>query len=406
MFWWWMRCSGRAQISRNRAAICDVQRSMKRRQIRAGVAFLSVAVCLTLEAQTASTTDLTGDWQGTLEVGNGQRIVLKVTKDAAPGGKPEWHGVEYSIDDKDRGYEGRNTTGMSLEDGAVSFAIAPIRVTYQGRLSADGASIGGQWTQAGETHALKLVRADGDAAWPIPQEQKAMARDADPDWDVVTVRPGDPNGTNSGINVQGRNVVVTRKSVETMLLFGYGVHKTQIANAPSWVRSELWSVKGYADVPGQPSVPQFQSLIRKLLVERFGLITHTEQRELAVYALTVAKGGPKIVKSAGDPNGLPDENDRENSGQRTMQVENMTMREFCLLLTYFMDRPVVDQTRLEGRYDFRLEWTFDESRTSTDVNAPPSVFTAIQEQLGLKLEAVRTPAPVMVLDAVHRPDSN
>lgn len=394
------------EISWNRGTRTGVLRCMRKHLSRASVALLSLAMCVGLRAQTVSTADLTGNWQGTLEIGGGQRIVLKVSKDGGTGGKTQWHGVEYSIDDKDRGFEGRNTTAMSLEDGVVRFAIEPIRVTYQGRLTADGMSIAGQWTQSGETHALKLVRADGDAAWTIPKEQKAMARDADPDWEVVTVRPGDPNEMNSGINVQGRDVVVTRKSVETMLLFGYGMHKTQIVNAPDWVRSAVWDVRGYADVPGQPGVQQFQSLIRKLLSERFGLVTHTEKRELAVYALRVAKSGLKIVKSAGDPNGLPNENDHQNGGQRTMQIENMNMREFCLLLTYFLDRPVVDQTGIEGRYDFRLEWTFDESRTQADLNAPPAVFTAIQEQLGLKLEAMRTAAPVMVIDAVQKPSAN
>jgi uncharacterized protein (TIGR03435 family) len=177
-------------------------------------------------------------------------------------------------------------------------------------------------------------------------------------------------------------------------------------NAPDWVRSELWDAKGFADASGQPSLKQFQSLIRKLLAERFGLVEHTEQRELSVYALTVAKGGPKMEKSAGDPNGLPNENDNENGGQRTMQVENMTMRELCLLLTYFLDRPVVDRTGLAGRYDFRLRWTFDESRVPTDSSAEPTIFTAIQEQMGLKLEAVRTATDVMVIDKVQRPGEN
>lgn len=372
-----------------------------------GVAVLTLAMCAAVEAQIASATDLTGSWQGTLEIGNGQRIVLKVVKDAElGGGKPLWHGVEYSIDDPDRGYEGRTTTAMSVEQAVVRFAIAPIGVTYQGRLNADGTSIAGQWTQSGQSHPLTLVRADGDAAWHIAEEQKAMALDADPDWEVVTVRPGEPNKENSGINVQGRDLVVTRKTVETLLLFGYGMHKTQVVNAPDWVRSEVWDARGYADVPGRPGVPQFQSLIRKLLTERFGLVTHTEKRELAVYALTPAKSGLKIVKSTGNPNGLPNENDRENGGQRSMQIENMTMREFCLLLTYFLDRPVVDETGIEGRYDFRLEWTFDDTRVPTDAGSPPTVFTAIQEQLGLKLGPVKAPADVLVIDKVERPGAN
>lgn len=303
-------------------------------------------------------------------------------------------------------YEGRNTTAMSFEAGAVRFAVAAIEVSYEGKLSADGKSIAGQWTERGQAHPLTLLRADGDAAWAIPEQDKAMAKGADPDWEVVTIHKGDPNQMNSGLNVQGRDIVVERKTVETLLLAGYGVHESQIMNAPDWIHSDLWDAKGYADVPGQPGLTQLQTLLRKLLVERFGLVSHTEKRDLTVYALTVGKGALKIEKSAGDPNGLPNENDRESGGQRTMQLTNITMREFCLMMTYFMDRPVVDKTGLAGRYDFLLKYTFDETRAPADGSAPATIFTAIQEQLGLKLEPVKTATDVMVIDKVERPGEN
>jgi uncharacterized protein (TIGR03435 family) len=127
---------------------------------------------------------------------------------------------------------------------------------------------------------------------------------------------------------------------------------------------------------------------------------------MSVYALTVAKGGPKLTNSAGDPNGVMNENDRDNGGQRTMQTSNMSMEDFALVMKFFMDRPVVDQTGLNGRYDFQLKWTFDESKVPADGTAPPELFTAIQEQLGLKLDAVKAPAEVLVVDKVERPGAN
>ena len=259
--------------------------SLMRREIVSAVVCVAAAICavgFATRAQTASISELTGNWQGTMEVSTspsskGQRMVLKVTQ-AGDMGRASWHGVAYNLDSSsDRAYEGRNTTQMSFEGGVVRFVIAPIGVTYEGRLSADGRSIAGRWTQSGQAYPLTLVRADGDTAWAIPGEDKAMARDADPDWEVVTVRPGDPNIMGSGMNVRGRDIVVDRKTAETMLLFGYGVHKTQIVIAPDWGRSELWDAKGYADVPGQPNVKQFQSMLRKLLVERLGLKFHMEQ---------------------------------------------------------------------------------------------------------------------------------
>jgi uncharacterized protein (TIGR03435 family) len=392
-----------------------IVRMVRVKQVRA--VFVAAALglaCVAAHGQTASASDLTGNWQGTLETdsssnGKGQRIVLKVSKagDAAgASGKSVWHGVAYNIDDAYRPYEGRNTTQMSVEGGVVRFAIAPIEVMYEGKLSADGASIVGQWTQEGRAHPLNLARAEGDAAWAVPEEDKAMAKDADPDWDVATVRLGDPNGHGSSLGMDGREFVIKRHTLATMLLFGYGMHKRQLVNAPDWIDMDRWDVRAVPDVPGRPNVMQMQSLMRKLLVERFGLVTHTEQRELSVYALTIAKGGPKMAPSAGDPNGLPNENDNDNGGQRTMRMENATMTHLALLLKFMLDRPVVDQTGLTGRYDFQLKWTMDESRVPTDGSAAPTVFTAIQEQLGLKLEPVKAMTDVMVIDKLERPGAN
>jgi uncharacterized protein (TIGR03435 family) len=160
------------------------------------------------------------------------------------------------------------------------------------------------------------------------------------------------------------------------------------------------------DVPGAPSLKQAQTLTRKLLEERFGLKLHMETRELAVYAVTVAKGGEKMARIAGDPNGTPDENERSNGVQVTMRMTNMSMGEFAPDLGYFLDRPAVDQTGLTGRYDFQLIWTADESQAPTDGSAPPGLFTAIQEQIGLKLEPVKAQIDVLVVDAVERPSAN
>ena len=333
-------------------------------------------------------------------MGKGQRLMVKIAKDGAG-----WSGVVYNLD-ANTPSQGRSTTQMSLAGVEMRFAIAPIDASYEGKLSEDGASITGTWTQAGQPHPLNFVRAEGDAQWEIPKATEKMAKDADPDWDVVTVRPTDPNVTNASIQMKGRQFVLENRSVETLLLVGYSTHKKQIVNAPDWTRTERWDIRGVPDAPGQPSLRQMQSLTRKLLTERFGLVTHTEKREMEVFALTVAKGGHKMTASAGDPNGLPNENDRENGGVRTMQAANVSMTEFALMMKFFMDRPVVDQTGLAGRYDFRFQWTFDDSKVPTDGSAPAGLFTAIQEQLGLKLEAVKAQTEVLVVDKVERPSAN
>jgi uncharacterized protein (TIGR03435 family) len=350
--------------------------------------------------------DIAGTWQGTMQAGQGsikdQRIVVKITKTAAG-----WQGVVYSLD-SNMAFEGRATTQMSLQGAELRFAIAPNDTNYQGKLSADVATITGTWTQSGTAYSLNLVRVTGDAAWEIPKADAPMAKDADPDWDVVSVKARDPNDTNNGqsMSMKGRQFVIVNRTVEGMLLFAYGLHKKQIVGAPNWIATEHWDIRGVPDVPGSPSFKQAQTLLRKLLEERFALKVHRETQELAVYAVNVAKGGEKMARSAGDPNGTPDENERSNGGQITMRMTNMSMSEFAPDLGYFLDRPAVDQTSLAGRYDFQMKWTADESQAPTDGTAPPGLFTAIQEQIGLKLEPVKAQIEVLVVDAVERPSAN
>jgi len=350
-------------------------------------------------AQTAR--DLAGTWQGIFPFGKGHRVALKITKDGA-----QWSGVAYDLD-SDSPSDGRQAIQMSLSGEEMRFGIPALGGNFDGKLSEDSASITGTWTQqGGQPQPVTLARAAGDGEWEIPKATAKMAANADPGWEVVTVKPTDPAANGASVGMQGREFVMTNRSVQTLLLIGYSVHPKQIVNGPEWIRTERWDIRGVPDVPGQPSVKQMQTLARKVLTERFGLVTHTEKRQMDVYALTVAKGGEKMTPSAADPNGVFDENDNENGGIRTMRTANISMPEFALVMKFFMDRPVVDQTGLAGRYDFQLKWTFDDSRVPPGSDAPPSLFTAIQEQLGLKLESTKAQTDVLVLDKVEHPSAN
>lgn len=162
---------------------------------------------------------------------------------------------------------------------------------------------------------------------------------------------------------------------------------------------------GLADVNGEPNVAQLHGMVRKVLAERFGMKLHREQREMPVFALTVGKGGAKLSASTGDPNGQPNERGRRGVGWQLYTYTNTSMPVLALELLSSVDRPIVDQTGLKGRYDFQLKWLTDDSH-ATDPDAPPVLFTAIQEQLGLKLEPVKAPADVLVIDKVERPGAN
>jgi uncharacterized protein (TIGR03435 family) len=132
---------------------------------------------------------------------------------------------------------------------------------------------------------------------------------------------------------------------------------------------------------------------------------HKDQRVMPVYALTVTKGGAKLTNSADDPNGQPIDYGGNTNGSVNKRFVNTSMPDFILTLLFYADRPVVDRTTLQGRYDFQLRWTADEAH-GTEPDAPPELFTAIQEQIGLKLEPVKAAADVIVIDRVERPESN
>ena len=240
-------------------------------------------------------------------------------------------------------------------------------------------------------------------AGPVPV--KMMAAEAHPVFEVATIKPSDPNDRSEGFHSNGRRIYIENQTVNKMLTFAYGVHSKQIMGGPDWFGTERFDINGVPDVEGVPSMRQQQEMLQKLLAERFGLKFHREKRELAVYALTDAKAGRKLTKSQGDPNGLGDQTGNGNMGEMTYKFTNNTMDDFALCMQFYVDRPVVNQTGLTGRWDFVLKWTTNDLKAA-DPNAAPGMFTAIQEELGLRMEAVKALAEVLVVDYVERPSAN
>jgi uncharacterized protein (TIGR03435 family) len=363
----------------------------------------------TTPAVPPTTQDIVGTWQGTLHIPNGKdlRIVNKVTRDS----KRELKVVDFSID---QGWQGMAASSATFQDGVFKYAIASINGSYEGKTSADGNTITGAWTQGPNPLPLVLVRTTPDTAWPMPEPPKAMAVDANPKFDVLTIKPSDPNRPGKLFTIRGRRVMTINTTVKDLVTFGYSIQSKQIANAPTWFEQK-YDIDGVPDVEGQPNIQQMRTLIRDALVERFGLKFHNEQRELSVYALTLGKGGPKMTITADKPS-TPGNFIFRGLGR--LMVTNSTMKDFCHgMQEAVMDKPVVDQTGLTDRYDFNLNWTPDQSQFAAmggnvpppnfdDPNAPPSLYTALQEQLGLKLESTKANTDVMVIDHIDVPSAN
>jgi uncharacterized protein (TIGR03435 family) len=350
--------------------------------------------------------DITGNWQGTLQAGRGLRTLLKISN--ADG---KLKAVMYSID---QGGQPIPTTSISLDGSSFNFAIKPLDLTYSGTLQADGNVIAGNATQNSQTHALNFEHVTAENTWAIPEPPKPMPADAHPKFDVVTVKPSDPNRPGKLFTIRGRHVMTINTNVNDLITFAYGLHSKQIVGAPDWFGTEKFDIDGVPDVEGQPNTKQLKMLIQSALTDRFKLTFHHDQKELSVYALTVGKGGPKMTETIHQPNDPVNFLFRKLGG---LMVSNATMKDFCDgMQSAVMDKPVVDHTGLTARYDFLLNWTPDESQFAAmgakippppdDPNAPPSLYTALQEQLGLKLDAVKASAEVFVIDHIEKPSAN
>jgi uncharacterized protein (TIGR03435 family) len=225
---------------------------------------------------------------------------------------------------------------------------------------------------------------------------------AHPTLEVATIKLSDPAGTNQGIGNNGNRLRLTRETLTSMMMFAYGVQAKQIVGGPDWMSEQAYDVRGVPNHPGEPSLKQMQELVTGLMVDRFALKIHREQRDLPHLALVVAKAGPKLERSKAGPDEQPDQTGNGSDKGMSMTYTNNSMPDFVLGLNYFVTRPVVNQTGLTGRYTFTLKWTPD-SMTGLHDDAAPALYTALEEQLGLKLEPAKGPVEVIVIDHVERP---
>ncbi|MFZ0339308.1 MAG: TIGR03435 family protein [Terracidiphilus sp.] len=242
------------------------------------------------------------------------------------------------------------------------------------------------------------------AAAQSSNPQNAAAAETASTFEVAVIKPHDPNSYHNSFSFRGDRFSLDDQTVSRMIAFAFATNQNQIVDAPSWIRDEHYDMDGTTSFAADPSVPEQQQLIRKLLADRFDLSFHREKRELGVYALVVAKGGPKLVTAA-HPDAQPSQHNEGHGTQTTRSFTSAAMSDFVLTMQFFLDRPLVDQTGLTGRYDFSLTYTYADA-SSSDPDAPPPLFTAIQEQLGLKFQPAKAATDVLVVDRVERPPAN
>ena len=362
------------------------------------------------QAQAPAATGIEGTWQGTLHVPDGPqlRTVIKIAK----GDDGKLKSTFYSIDQGGGSIAANSTT---FTGGDLVIKVDRLNLTYTGKLSADGKSINGQADQ-GTPLPLILERSTPATEWTIPEPPRpipAMDPKADPTLEVATIKPSKPDAPGKGFGVRAGKFMTVNFTLGEMISTAYGVQAKQVIGAPDWIWTEKFDIQGTADIPGMPSRTQLMGEVQKLMADRFQLKFHREQKELSALVLSVAKGGFKFKPNPPDPNAHPG---LFFTGFGALTLSNVNMADFSSFLqSAIVDRPVVDQTGLQGEYNFTLKWTPDEAQAAQmgmkapvtePADAPPNLFTALQEQDGLKLEAGKAMVPVLIIDKVEHPSEN
>jgi len=351
--------------------------------------------------------DLIGTWQGTLKIpARDLRVVFKISRNPAD---EKLTGQFFSID---QGGQALPLGAVTAQGSAVRIKIDAIGGTYEGTFAADGNTINGTFTQ-GQPIAMALARATPSTTWSIPEPPpppKRMDPKADPAFEVATIKPSAAGGRGRGFTLRGSEIITINTTVEDLINFGFSVHQRQITGGPDWVRTDHFDITGKADVPGTPNIDQFRSLIRKLLADRFQLKFHQEKKELAVYAITTIPGvTPKLILTA-NPSATPS---LIFPRLGLLPARSATLEEFAAVMQgAVLDRPVVNQTKLDGRYDFTLDWAPDEYQFASFGPIPkqpesdkPDLNKAFQEELGLKLTTTKAVINTVAIDSAAKPEN-
>ena len=216
-------------------------------------------------------------------------------------------------------------------------------------------------------------------------------------FEVASVKPTATRDGSLAVDfLPGGGFSARNLTAQDLVRNAYQVEGYQIAGAPGWMASAGFDIQARA-VAGAGDLPreQVRKMLQSLLAERFHLELHRETRQLPMYALVVGKTGHRLH----DPDNTPGPT-KTKLGQ--ILARKMSMATLASILTFDLKRPVKDETALQGDFAFTLEWT----PGLAEVDDHPTLFAALQDQLGLKLEAAKGPIEVLVIDHVEKPSEN
>jgi uncharacterized protein (TIGR03435 family) len=236
-------------------------------------------------------------------------------------------------------------------------------------------------------------------------------------FEVASVKPQayTTGPANFGVRTQGNRLHAEHSALEDLIEFAYGLPSFQISGGPAWVRSDLYAAERYevdARAPGEAALTakDFRPMLQALLAERFQLKVRRVEKDFPAYNLVVARNGFKLKASAPDGK-FSARTDGGTLGVRGLHITAKSVPFTFLVgqLNQYAGRPVIDKTGLTGTYDFEIEWVAENGSPDTGAAAPPggpSIFTAVQETLGLRLEPGTARFDTLVIESVAKPSEN
>ena len=247
-----------------------------------------------------------------------------------------------------------------------------------------------------------------------------FAQDLRPSFDAASIKAANPPvgpflpGSRPTCPVTGcggpgtgspERITFTFASLKNLVRAAYEVRSSHHIEAPAWMESATFDV--VANVPPGATREQANLMLQNLLADRFQLKVHRSTRELPIFALVVAKNGPRLKVAAGDPDAPKPRGTLWSGGRKRFEFDSWTMANFARTLESDVDRPVIDMTGLTGTYDIRLEFADARSTFGPPDPQAAELFTALTEQLGLRLESRRGPVDVLIVDsALRQPKEN
>jgi uncharacterized protein (TIGR03435 family) len=258
--------------------------------------------------------------------------------------------------------------------------------------------------------AGSILRAQDAPAIDTPMPAP-MAADANPAFEVATIKPSRPDENGVIFNLRARQFKSSDTSAKELIKIAYNVRGRQVLGGPSWLEDLKFDVVAEPDTEGLPSEAQSRVMVRKLLEDRFHLKVHTGEQTFSVLAATIDKNSPALIRSdpkANDNGSISGK--QAPDGQMLLQFKGTTIPEFIgLIMNFFQDRQLVDETGLTGLYDITLTVSagaFQNAPGSGPEDDRGNALIQAAQRLGFKFVPKKEPLPVIVVDHIEMPSEN